>query len=59
MGYFCDISRTFHCGPANPTKRQKEIYQLAYDEIQHNLKLMRSGISFHEIQEQAFPIPDE
>ena len=28
LGYFCDISRTFHCGPAKPSKRQKEIYRL-------------------------------
>ena len=58
MGYFCDISRTFHCGPAKPTKRQKEIYRLAYDEIQHNLALVRPGITFHEIQNQSFPIPE-
>lgn len=59
MGYFCDISRTFHCGPARPTQRQKEIYSLAYAEIQHNLALVQPGVSFHEIQEQAFPIPEE
>jgi Xaa-Pro dipeptidase len=59
LGYFCDISRTFHCGPAKPTKRQKEIYRLAYDEIQHNLQLVRPGITFHEIQEQSYPIPLE
>ncbi len=58
MGYFCDISRTFHCGPARPTQRQKEIYQLAYAEIQHNLALVRPGITFHEIQQQSFPIPE-
>ena len=59
MGYFCDISRTLHCGPAKPTARQKEIYRLAHDEIQHNLSLVRPGISFHEIQDQSFPIPEE
>lgn len=59
MGYFCDISRTFHCGPAKPTPRQKEIYQLAHAEVQHNLALVRPGITFHEIQARSFPIPDE
>ena len=59
LGYFCDISRTFHCGPAKPTKRQKEIYQLAYDEIQHNLQLVRPGVTFHELQEASYPIPRE
>ena len=59
MGYFCDVSRTFHCGPAKPTKRQKEIYQLAHEEVQHNMNLVRPGISFLEIQEASFPIPEE
>ncbi|MEP1209497.1 MAG: Xaa-Pro peptidase family protein [Rhizobiaceae bacterium] len=58
-GYFCDVSRTFHCGPAKPTRRQKEIYRLAYAEIQHNLALIRPGISFLEIQQHSFPIPEE
>jgi Xaa-Pro dipeptidase len=58
LGYFCDISRTFHCGPAAPTKRQKEIYRLAYEEVQHNMKLIRPGITFHELQQQSFPIPE-
>lgn len=59
LGYFCDISRTLHCGPARPTKRQKEIYRMAHDEIQHNLALIRPGISFLELQAQAYPIPEE
>ncbi|MFT5115067.1 MAG: Xaa-Pro dipeptidase [Parasphingorhabdus sp.] len=59
LGYFCDFSRTFHCGPAKPTQRQKEIYRLAHDEIEHNLQLVRAGITFHEIQQQSYPIPDE
>ena len=58
-GYFCDVSRTFHCGPARPTRRQKEIYQLAYAEIQHNLKLVKPGATVQEIQDQSFPIPEE
>ncbi|MBC6440238.1 MAG: aminopeptidase P family protein [Rhodospirillales bacterium] len=57
-GYFCDISRTFHCGPAAPTKRQKEIYRMAYDEVQHNMALVRAGISFRELQQQSCPIPE-
>ncbi len=59
LGYFCDISRTFHCGPAKPTKRQKEIYRLAHDEVRHNLALVRPGITFREIQDQSYPIPAE
>jgi len=58
-GYFADISRTFHCGPAKPTKRQKEVYQLAAAEIEHNLTLVKPGMSFLEFQRQAFPVPEE
>ncbi|NOD93717.1 M24 family metallopeptidase [Ruegeria sp. HKCCD4884] len=58
MGYFCDVSRTFHCGSAKPTARQKEIYQIAYDEVQHNMALLRPGITFHELQKQSFEIPE-
>ena len=58
MGYFCDISRTFHCGPARPTPRQKQIYRMAHDEVQHNMALIRPGVTFSEIQAQSYPIPE-
>jgi len=58
-GYFADISRTFHCGPARPTKRQKYLYRLAMEEIEHNLKLVRPGITLREFQQQAWPVPEE
>lgn len=59
MGYFADLSRTFHCGPDKPSKRQKELYRLALAEIEHNLKLIKPGMKFSEIHEQAFPVPEE
>ncbi len=58
-GYFADVSRTFHCGPAKPTKRQKQLYRTAVEEIEHNLKLIKPGISFTELQRRAWPIPEE
>ncbi|MHB0791042.1 M24 family metallopeptidase [Bradyrhizobium sp. 5.13L] len=59
FGYFADISRTFHCGPAKPTKRQKELYRLAMREIEHNLALVRPGITFREFQQKALILPEE
>lgn len=59
MGYFADLSRTFHCGPAKPNKRQREVYQLAYREIEHNLKLIKPGVKFSELQKNAFTVPEE
>jgi len=59
LGYFCDISRTFHCGPARPTNRQRHLYRLAAEEVAHNRALLRPGLSLREFQEQAWPIPEE
>ena len=58
-GYFADISRTFFCGPGRPTKRQRELYQIAVAEIDHNLGLVRPGITLSQFQTQAFPVPEE
>jgi Xaa-Pro dipeptidase len=59
FGYFADISRTFHCGPSRPTKRQKELYQLALKEIEHNMRLVRAGMSLTEFQARALVQPQE
>jgi len=58
-GYFADISRTLHCGPAKPTARQKQLYTLAVEEITYNMNLVKPGIRLREFQKQAWPIPEE
>jgi len=59
MGYFADLSRTFHCGPDKPTPRQKQLYRFAMEEIEHNSALVKAGIKFSEIQSRAYPVPEE
>lgn len=59
FGYCADLSRTFHCGPAKPSARQKELYQLAHAEVHANLKLIKAGVRFSELRDQAFEIPEE
>jgi Xaa-Pro aminopeptidase len=58
FGYYSDFSRTFHCGPGRPTAYQKLLYRHAYDQIQHNIAIIRPGISYRELAEQAWKIPD-
>ena len=58
-GYCADISRTVFCGPGRPSRRQKELYRLAKAEIDHNLPLMRPGMTLREIAAQAFDVPEE
>ena len=59
FGYCSDVSRTFHCGPDRPTKNQKQLYGLALQEIEHNLKLIRPGITFSEFQCESWVQPEE
>jgi Xaa-Pro aminopeptidase len=59
FGYFADISRTFHCGPGEPSAQQKELYRRAHEEIAYNIELMRPGAGFREISEKAFRQPEK
>jgi Xaa-Pro aminopeptidase len=57
-GYYSDFSRTFHCGPGKPTSYQKMLYRMAYDQIQHNVDIIKPGAAFREIAEKAWTIPE-
>ncbi|MEM7562976.1 MAG: Xaa-Pro peptidase family protein, partial [Pseudomonadota bacterium] len=58
-GYDADISRSFVCEPQHATRRQKTIYQLAYEHIHHNMSLLKPGVSFRELSENAFRLPEK
>jgi Xaa-Pro aminopeptidase len=57
-GYFSDFSRSFHCGPGRPTSHQKILYRMAYDQVQHNIGIVKPGMAFREIAEKAWKIPE-
>ena len=54
LGYCADISRTFLCHPGKPTKAQRELYTLAYEEVHHNIGLVKAGASFRDLAKKAF-----
>jgi len=56
-GYCADISRTFFCGPGRPREEQRRLYALAVEQIRHNVEILRPGMSFDELREQAWKIP--
>ncbi|MGH6945767.1 MAG: M24 family metallopeptidase, partial [Kiloniellales bacterium] len=58
FGYYSDFSRTFHCGPGRPSGRQRELYRRAYEQVQHNMSIIRPGMTFREVAERAWPIPE-
>jgi Xaa-Pro aminopeptidase len=57
-GYWADLSRTFHTGPARPTDEQRRLYSLAYEQVQTNMALLKPGMGFREFAEKAWQIPD-
>jgi len=57
-GYCADMSRSWVCGAA-PNDRQKRIYEFAHRQIEHNKSLLKAGMTFREISEKAWRIPDE
>jgi len=58
-GYYTDFSRTFHSGPDMPTEAQRTLYQRAYEQIQHNLAVIRPGMSFRDYADKAWDIPEK
>lgn len=58
FGYYSDFSRTFRCGPGRPSAYQKSLYRMSYDQVQHNIGIIQPGISFREIAEKAWKIPE-
>jgi Xaa-Pro aminopeptidase len=58
FGYYSDFSRSFRCGPGKPTGDQRALYRMAYDQIQHNIGIIKPGLTFREIADRAWKIPD-
>ena len=59
FGFCADISRTFFCGPGKPTAEQKRLYGLAWEQIHHDMALLKPGLGFRELSEKAWRIPNE
>ena len=58
-GYCADLSRTFLCGDGRPSEPQRQLYQLAQEQLAHNAALLAPGRSLCELAERAWPCPDE
>lgn len=57
--YCTDFSRTYLCGDVSASPEQQDLYIKARDQLDHNVDLIRPGVTFREIAEHAWPIPDE
>ena len=54
-----DISRTWLCGDGKPRDDQKRLYRIAHEQIQHNMALLKPGVSFTELTHSAYRLPEE
>jgi len=57
-GYCADISRAWVCGN-EPTDEQKRLYAHAYAQVQHDIDLLRPGMTFKEVSDASWSIPGE
>ncbi len=57
-GFYADFSRTFLCGSGPATDAQKTVYRLAWDQIHHNIELIKPGRTFREITDAGWVIPE-
>lgn len=58
FGYDADISRAFFCGPGRPSAEQRRLYGTAFEQLQHNLALVKPGREFRELSEKAYRLPE-
>ena len=55
-GYSVDFSRTFACGPQDPSARQLELHRIALDQLRHNAANLVAGRSFADFARRAFAV---
>lgn len=58
MGFYNDISRSWVVGDGPPDSRQRRLYALAYEQMQHNTELLRVGMGFLEYSDKSYTLPD-
>ena len=57
QGYSADISRSWIVGAEKPDDEQKQLYNLAFEQIQRNCELFKAGRSYRDIGIQGWQLP--
>lgn len=58
-GYCADLSRSWTCGYTAMNDKQKRLYSDALDQINHNMAIMKPGMSFAEFNDKSWQIPEK
>ena len=57
-GYSADISRSWLVGDRRATDAQRRQYALAHEQVSRNVELFKAGVSYRELAERAFSLPE-
>lgn len=57
-GYCADLSRSWTCGYTPMTDTQARLFDAALSQIDHNLGLIRGGLSYEEFNAKSWRIPE-
>jgi Xaa-Pro aminopeptidase len=58
-GYCTDLSRSWTCGHTPMNDTQRRLYATALEQINHNLGILKAGMSFREFTEKSWQIPEK
>lgn len=58
-GYCADLSRSWTCGHTKMSNAQRTLYAAALDQINHNLALLRPGMTMAEFNDKSWRIPEK
>lgn len=58
MGFYNDLSRSWVVGDKKPRDKQRQLYNTAYQQMQHNIDLLKPGLGFLEYSDKSFQLPD-
>lgn len=58
-GYCADISRSWIAGGGKPDDEQRALYEIAREQVDYNMALLRPGVGFREYAEACFELPQD
>ena len=59
MGFYNDISRSWVVGDKKPGEMDKYLYNIAHEQLQHNLSLLKPGMGFLEYSDKSYQLPEK
>ena len=57
-GMFADQTRAFVVGDKKPTDHQRQLYAHAHEQLEHNMALLKPGVTFEEFGELSWKMHD-